>query len=77
MPVRTTISEMKNPCSSPQPTLNQPRHDAHISPAISSASRSTDHEPGASGNLTLARDWRRQIFRLQPLKEEEVSVPYA
>src|ERR1700719_3743051 len=77
MPVSTTISEMKNPCPPPQPTLNQPRHDAHISPAISSASRSMDQEPGGNGNPTLAHDWRRQIFRLQPVQEEEVLVSYA
>jgi hypothetical protein len=77
MPVSTTISEMKNPCPQPQPTLNQPRHDAHISPAISSASRLTEQKPGASGNQTVTHDWRRQIFRLQPLKDEEVLVPYA
>src|SRR6202043_2853002 len=76
MPVSTTISEMKNPCPPPQPALNQPRHDAHISPAISSASRSMNQEPRASSNQTLAHDWRRQIFRLQPVEEEEVLVSY-
>jgi hypothetical protein len=78
MPVSTTISEMKNPCPPPQPTLNQPRHDAHISPAISSASRSTDPEVATAPDQPPASDWRQQIFELQPLTEdEEVLVSYA
>jgi hypothetical protein len=78
MPVSTTISEMKNPCPPQQPALNQPRHDAHISPANSSGSRSEDREVSTAVEQPAAGDWRGQMFELQPLVEEqEVLVSYA
>jgi hypothetical protein len=78
MPVSTTISEMKNPCPLQQPALNQPRHDAHISPAISSGSRRGDREVSTDIEQPAASDWRRQMFELQPLiEEQEVLVSYA
>src|SRR5215469_15417423 len=65
MPVRVMISEMKNPCLPPQPALNQPRHDAHISPTISSISGHADYRMHTGENRSALRDWRRQIFGLQ------------
>src|SRR5208282_5216367 len=77
MPVSATISEMKNLCPTPPPALNQRGHDAHISPAISSASRSQDRNLRPPENPRSARDWREQIFVLQLVEEEEVLVSYA
>jgi hypothetical protein len=65
MPVRVLISEMKNPCLPPQAPLNQPRHDAHISPTISSISGQAAQRIRTGRNWTAIRDWRRQIFGLQ------------
>jgi len=71
MPALATISEMKNHCLPPQPPLNQRRHDAHISPANSSASWSRDRYGRASEKVGTAGDWRQQMFGLQGLVEDE------
>jgi hypothetical protein len=68
---------MKNPCAPAQLALNQRRHDAHISPANSSALRARDYKRGAAAYGPAGRDWRQQIFGLQPVKEEEVFASYA
>jgi hypothetical protein len=65
MPVRVLISEMKNPCLPLQAALNQLRHDAHISPTISSISGDADRRMRTDENWAAFRDWRQRIFRLQ------------
>src|SRR5260370_34422608 len=71
MPASTSISEMKNLRTQPQPALNQRRHDAHISPANSSASPFQDIKARARGKPASAHDWRQQIFGVQGLAEGE------